>query len=59
MQARRADAKRDTQLMIRNERIALILNVGGMVAYVALFVAVITVVIAMKGENIMAYQHTS
>ena len=59
MQARRADAKRDTQLMIRNERIALILNVGGMVAYVTLFVAVITVVIAMKGENIMAYQHTS
>ena len=59
MQARRAESKRDTEVMIRYERLALVLNMGGIVAYVALFVAVIVVIIVMEGQKIMAYQPSS
>ena len=57
--ARRAESKRDTEVMIRYERLALVLNMGGIVAYVALFVAVIVVIIVMEGQKIMAYQPSS
>ena len=59
LQARRAEVDRNTYLMIRNERISLVLNIGGMLAYIALFVAIITVIIVMEGQKIMAYEPQS
>eukprot|EP00731_Ephydatia_muelleri_P007307 Em0003g1555a len=57
--ARRAEAKRDVESMIRNERIALALNMVGMAAYVALFVSIIIVIVVMEGHIIMAYEPSS
>ena len=59
VQARRAEAKRDAESMIRNERIALALNMVGMAAYVALFVSIIIVIVVMEGHIIMAYDPSS
>ena len=59
VQARLAESKRDAVSMIRNERIALALNMGGMVAYVALFVFIIIIIIVTEGKILLAYQPSS